>query len=512
MHPNTRSPGSPVRLRAVRLIKLSQALRQERDTEDTLPPPVDITAQPTQRLTPLNALRHWTPLPLTPTLDVDMDDEDIDIETLNSGKLLHISGVLQAVTVQKQKTGTLSPLDTTGQEAQRYRNVTQSLTTFPPSAHTVQTDTHEHTQLQARGTSGWRTVLNYPAVKLLLGLAIGIGLLFFISRVVDIPKTLAILQSRLSTPQGIVLAFLCGLAFVAAYTIRGVRWKLFLNTIGDVSTLKAIQLFWVGVFFNFILPVRGGEVAKSLMLKRITGIPVSRSLPTVAMDKTLDLMPVLIVIALVPFLGVDMDIKIWLVLGAVGGILLGVIIFVALAIWKRAVAISLLQKLTGFLPKVIGSKIEEFAVGFIDSLLAGASQPKIFVPAVLLTILAVLCDGLYAMLAFWTVGAPLSFGTAIFGYTVYITFYILPTTPGEIGTNETVGLLVFSGLLHQSPLLVNAMFFFSHPFAALIMTTGGLLCLSGLGLTITGAMKAQKEGERIKSGKLPPEKLVRLIR
>jgi len=128
-------------------------------------------------------------------------------------------------------------------------------------------------------------------------------------------------------------------------------------------------------------------------------------------------------------------------------------------------------------------------------LLAGASQPRIFIPAIMLTVIAVLFDGLFAMLAFWTIGFHITYGMALFGYSVYNMFYILPTPPGQVGSNEAVGLLVFSGLLHIPATQVTAMFVFSHPWAAVLMCTSGLICLSALGLTITGAMKVQTNGE-----------------
>src|SRR6266852_3020751 len=96
----------------------------------------------------------------------------------------------------------------------------------------------------------------------------------------------------------------------------------------------------------------------------------------------------------------------------------------------------------------------------------------------------------------WTIGFPIPFGTAIFGYTVYNVFYILPTPPGQVGSNEAVGLLVFGGLLHLPPFQVTAMFIFSHPWAALLMCVTGLTCLSSLGLTISSALKVQTEGEQ----------------
>jgi uncharacterized protein (TIRG00374 family) len=334
-------------------------------------------------------------------------------------------------------------------------------------------------------------LLRTSVVKVTLGLLVGIGLLFLVSRFVNVLTILSVLHKNLETPRGIALALLSGVAFLLAWSVRGMRWKLFLNPVGKVSTLKAIELYQVGVFLNFLLPIRGGEVAKCFMLKRSANIAVSKSLPTVAMDKALDLMPALFIMAIVPLLGVQMDIKLWVVLGFVGGTLVSLLFFVVLAAWKRDAAIDLLQKLTGLLPKAIAGKIKGFATGFVDSLLMGASQPKIFIPAILLTCVAVIFDSLFAMLAFWTIGFPISFGTAIFGYTIYNMFYILPTPPGQVGSNEAVGLLVFGGLLHLPAPQVTAMFVFSHPWAALLMCTTGLACLSALGLTIPGVIRVR---------------------
>ncbi len=339
----------------------------------------------------------------------------------------------------------------------------------------------------------WQRIVNAPAFKISLGLLIGLGLLFLVSRFIDLQQTLLLLQAHLATPQGIALALLSGIAYLTGHSIRGVRWKLFLNPIGKISTLKAIELYQVAIFLNFLLPIRAGEAAKSLALKRIANIPISKSLPTVAMDKSLDLVPALVIMVLVPFLGIHMDLQLWLVLGLVSGVLLCLILFIALAAWKRPLAIAWLQKGLGILPRAIGVRIEGFATGFVDALLAGASRPAVFVPALLLTGLAVLCDGLFAMLAFWTVGFPISFGTALFGYAVYNMFYILPTPPGQVGSNEAVGLLVFSGLLHLPGDNVTAMFVFSHPWAALMMTAVGLACLAALGLTIPSATRMQNE-------------------
>lgn len=327
--------------------------------------------------------------------------------------------------------------------------------------------------------------------KIIVSFLIGVGLLFLVSRFANIPTAIQVVQRNLVTPHGILFALLSGLAFLLAFSLRGLRWKLFLNPIGKVSSSRAIRLVLISIFLNFLLPFSGGEIAKPLMLKRIAAIPVSRSLPTVAIDRSFDLLPALFMLFIVPFLGIQMDMKLWVVLGTVSGLLLCLVFFAGIAIWKRIAAIALLRKITRILPKALRNKIEAFATGLVDSLLIGVSHPTIFIPAVLLTCLALTCDSLFALFAFWVVGFPASFEKTLFGYSLFNMFFIFPTPPGQVGSNEAIGLLVFAGLLHMPSSKVIAMFLFSHPWAALLMGTSAIICLKTLRLTISTAIKTQ---------------------
>ena len=42
------------------------------------------------------------------------------------------------------------------------------------------------------------------------------------------------------------------------------------------------------VLLRFLLPISSGEIVKTLILKRLSAIPISRSLPTVTMDRLLE--------------------------------------------------------------------------------------------------------------------------------------------------------------------------------------------------------------------------------
>jgi uncharacterized protein (TIRG00374 family) len=338
-----------------------------------------------------------------------------------------------------------------------------------------------------------KRLMSSPLAKAVIGLILGIGLMFIFSRFVNIVASIDVVLKNLATPRGMLLAFFAGVAFLLAFSIRGLRWKLFLRSISTIRAATTIRIFLVSIFVNFLLPVSSGEIVKALLLKRVVGIPISRSLPTVAMDRSLDLLPALVIMIVVPLLGVRMEIRLWVVLSIVGGLFIVLASFIGLTVWKRSTAIVLLHKTTSMLPRLVGGKIEAFATSFVDSLLASASRPRIFMLALVLTGLAVICDSLFAMFAFWTVGFPISFGTAIFGYTVYNLFFILPTPPGQIGSNEAVGLLVFTGLLYLPANNVAAMFIFSHLWAALLMCSAALICLKTLGLTISTTMKVPPE-------------------
>src|SRR6266568_4270201 len=291
----------------------------------------------------------------------------------------------------------------------------------------------QYTNHPLRSTKVMKGLLTTPAAKVIIGLLIGVGLLVLVSRFVNIAVSMRMLQQNLATPRGIVLALLASASFLLAFSIRGIRWKLFLNPIGKVSAFTAIRLFLISIFLNFLLPISSGEIAKAIILKHIAAISISRSLPTVAMDRSLDLLPALFLMAIVPLLGLQMDIKLWFVLGFVGGL------FICLAL---------------------------------------------------------IFDSLFAMLGFWTIGYPISFGTVIFGYTLYNMFAIFPTPPGQVGSNEAIGLLVFSGLLHLPASKVIAMFILFHPLTALLMCSVGLICLKTLGLTIPAVMKVQLKGNK----------------
>jgi hypothetical protein len=81
----------------------------------------------------------------------------------------------------------------------------------------------------------------------------------------------------------------------------------------------------------------------------------------------------------------------------------------------------------------------------------------------------------------------------LYGYTFFNLAFVLPSPPGQVGSNELIGLLIFSGSFGVSRSGVGAMFLFSHPFTGLLMTCTGLACLSAMGLTMRSTMRLARD-------------------
>ncbi len=329
--------------------------------------------------------------------------------------------------------------------------------------------------------SGRRHVLLFRSA---IGLGIGAALVLTFLRLVNLG---AVDRRLLHLDIGPALA--CGAVFLMAYAVRALRWRWFLSP-DKVGVGRAIAIYLIAIFINWLLPVRGGELAKSLILRRSNAIPVSRSLATVTMDKAMDLMPAVILFALVPFVHLHLSRSLWLLLLSMLTILgLGVLLL-GLAAWKRDRALSwLLRIASGALPQRLSNVISPFLVNFVDTLVGLVKRPRVLLIAAVYTTIAVGLDALFCFLAFRAVGVSVSIPVVLYGYTFYNLAYILPTPPGQIGSNELIGLLIFSGVFGVSRSGVGAMFLFSHPWTALLMSVSGIICLSRMGLTLRSTLR-----------------------
>jgi uncharacterized protein (TIRG00374 family) len=330
----------------------------------------------------------------------------------------------------------------------------------------------------ASAGASWLRRTKSQALRLAIGFAVALVLLLTFSRVVNLGSVLARLAHL-----NIALTLACGAVFLSAYVVRALRWRSLLAP-RKVSVWRAITIYQVAIFVNWLLPVRGGELVKSVLLRRLDDVPISESLPTVAMDKAMDLLPAVALLALVPFVGLHLSQPLWALLLFALFVLAAGAAFLGLMAWRRQVAERMLAGASALLPSSVRARALGFLLRFVDALLAVVTRPRVLLVAAGYTAVAVLLDALFCYLAFAAVGASVPFPLVLYGYTFYNLGYILPTPPGQIGSNELLGLLVFSGVFQINSADVAVMFVFSHPWTALLMVVSGLLSLSAMGLNL----------------------------
>src|SRR5439155_7489717 len=138
-----------------------------------------------------------------------------------------------------------------------------------------------------------------------------------------------------------------------------------------------------------------------------------------------------------PFLQLQLSDSLWLLLLLALALLAFAVVVLSLAAWRpeRTLA-GVTRLLVAIMPASARHRVEPFMVGFVDALLRLIRQPRLLLVAALYTLVAVGLDALFCLLAFRAVGAAVAIPVVLYGYTFYNLAYILPTPPGQIGSNE----------------------------------------------------------------------------
>jgi hypothetical protein len=211
--------------------------------------------------------------------------------------------------------------------------------------------------------------------------------------------------------------------------VRGVVWRTLLRDRPSYrDTMLALS---EGYLLNNFLPFRLGEIGRAFILSRRSGMSFSEILPTVVIERAVDLFfTALIFLGALPFVvGAEGAGRIAVVVGAV--IVLGLVFLYVLA-RNRQPALDLFHRLSARWPT-----LQRHGGGLLESFLVG---------------LAVLTDGwLFARFLFWM---ALNWALAIVNYTVIMLAFFpqtqvvwgmfglgaaafggaIPSLPGAVGT------------------------------------------------------------------------------
>ena len=86
------------------------------------------------------------------------------------------------------------------------------------------------------------------------------------------------------------------------YAIRAERWQYLLEPLGHTRYVVAFRATVVGFAASFVLPARAGEVLRPYLLARRERLPATAAFATVIVERMLDLVTVLLLLAVFLFL------------------------------------------------------------------------------------------------------------------------------------------------------------------------------------------------------------------
>ncbi len=278
------------------------------------------------------------------------------------------------------------------------------------------------------------------------------------------------------------------LASVAAIGFRAWRLKLLLAC--DARFAPVFHAENISYLVNVILPLRAGEMALALALRKVVSTDGSRALAAVAVDRMLDLIIVLILFAAVLMVAPPVPASI-----RGGAASLAVVVAVATAIMFafpscKAVALHFGERIIGKFPRADHDiwlrRIDSFLQGF-----QSLRDPRALFPALILTLAvwAATAAAYYlAIAAFWDspdiIAVVFTMCVATFG----ISTVAVPSGMGIFHASVVIGFAVFS--VPQEASLAMALIY--HGAAVVIAVVLGIHGLRRCGFGLSTVLSTLK--------------------
>ena len=289
---------------------------------------------------------------------------------------------------------------------------------------------------------------------------------------------------------------LFSLFYVLAYILRSLRWRLIMKPVYKMSIWQSFGLFMSGLMINYIVPVRAGELAKSVILKRKYNIRISKSLPTIFIDKISDLFPIILIMILIPLITVHINFTLSIIIAVLFAIFLFFIGFLFFAVNHRKAAIRILHILLKILPVSWKERFEMFFENFVDGMAIMQNRFADNICVYFITLLAVFSEAVYIHAVFTAFGAEISYTQVLFGYTLMNLTYILPTPPAQIGSNQFMWVLIFSIAMGMNKDLTSAAVTFSHLLTSIWIFALGIISLLALKIPINELVPQKEKKEK----------------
>lgn len=262
--------------------------------------------------------------------------------------------------------------------------------------------------------------------KLILGIALGIILIYFSVRGINFHETTLHLK-KIDLGYAALSLFLIFLM----QALRSYRWGVILEPLEKISQFTLFAVTSVGFLAISAIPARIGELARPYLISQKSTVKMSSALGTVIVERVLDSLAVLAVTITVLML---QDLPSWMVRS---GILFFIVTVLMIAcviglVWRRETAVKIIDRFLRLLPGRLAQKINNVIHHFIDGFQVITDVRRLLYLLVLSAAVWLIDVAvIYAM--FTAFGFDLPVMAAFVVMIILIAGIAIPAAPGFIG-------------------------------------------------------------------------------
>ncbi|MDX1413033.1 MAG: lysylphosphatidylglycerol synthase transmembrane domain-containing protein [Candidatus Promineifilaceae bacterium] len=277
-------------------------------------------------------------------------------------------------------------------------------------------------------------------------------------------------------------------AIVFFMFLRAIRWRFMLNNDALIKTVFHIQN--IGYLISTVLPLRLGDVARSVLIGSVPPITISRGFSTMVVERILDM---LFIVTLLPFTLASIDfLPEWMRAGALGSGIIAIVAIIVLIVAanKRELIERLATRVLDLLPfmntEAWVNRVDNFLAGldsltrFKDGAILLFLSAVTWIPIIVAyytTLLAVNIEATPTMAAFVVCAAALSVA--------------LPSSPGQIGVFHA-GVIAALQVWGQPEAASASFAFLYHALNATVLITLGIIGIFNTGSTFRQVVESTR--------------------
>jgi uncharacterized protein (TIRG00374 family) len=272
-----------------------------------------------------------------------------------------------------------------------------------------------------------------------IGINTGIGVVLIIIwlKLVNIGEILKVLETI-----NLIIIFPCLLLLVILTIFRSLRLKIFLSQF-EVSFKDLLNLNFLSQLLSFLIPIRAGEITKSVYLTTQYKIPLTRALIIIFVDRFFDFW-LIVFCSLVLLILIPNNLP----TGLISGLTFSLIIFSTGTLLLIAIPYQLRQLLLNFKNYLVFSFVKKIYTQIIEFItdigILLNSRKSNLVAIIGLSFLAIISEAVLWYILFTSLFTSVNPFSIWLGSMLNSLTFLIPAAPGYVGSAEAAGLAVFN--------------------------------------------------------------------